>query len=131
LPPDLALKAWDGGGIAAKSSQTLAEYDAYYYSKRRSKGLPALRLDLVNGDTAYIDLKRAQVDSYYSFWTRVNRWLYAGLHRWDWPALSGHLLRWYALVMGLLALGLAFSSTGLILAWRRWRTSRRNDTEGR
>lgn len=131
LPPEEALRAWNARGTAAKASQVLSAYDDYYYSKRRTKGLPALRLDLEQGETAYIDLKQAQVDSYYSFWTRVNRWLYAGLHRWDWPALSGHLLRWYALVLSLLALGLAFSSTGLILAWRRWRASRRNTTEGR
>jgi len=52
---------------------------------------------------------------------RAYRWLYRALYTLDFPALSERPALRTALVLVLCGLGLAFSSTALVIAWRRVR----------
>jgi hypothetical protein len=50
---------------------------------------------------------------------RAYRWFYSALHTLDLPILLSHPLMRTVLVVGLCGLGLLFSITGIVIAWRR------------
>jgi hypothetical protein len=50
---------------------------------------------------------------------RAYRWLYAGLHTLDFPALTARPMLRGALIVGLCGIGFLFSLTAVIIAWRR------------
>ncbi|MFT4117657.1 PepSY domain-containing protein [Bradyrhizobium sp.] len=50
---------------------------------------------------------------------RAYRWLYSALHTLDFPILMAHPLVRDVLIVGLCALGLMFSVTGIVIGWRR------------
>lgn len=54
---------------------------------------------------------------------RAYRWLYSALHTLDFPALMAHPRLRDTLIVGLCALGLVFSVTGVVIGWRRLRAS--------
>ncbi|WGD49531.1 PepSY domain-containing protein [Bradyrhizobium sp. CB1650] len=54
---------------------------------------------------------------------RAYRWFYSALHTLDFPILLAHPLLRDGLIVGLCALGLAFSVTGIVIGWRRLRLS--------
>lgn len=54
---------------------------------------------------------------------RAYRWLYSALHTLDFPILLAHARLRDALIVGLCALGLMFSITGIVIGWRRLRCS--------
>lgn len=55
---------------------------------------------------------------------RAYRWVYSALHTLDFPALMAHPRLRDVLIVGLCALGLAFSITGIVIGWRRLRQSK-------
>ena len=50
---------------------------------------------------------------------RAYRWLYSALHTLDFPILAAHPKIRSSLIVGLCALGLLFSITGVVIGWRR------------
>lgn len=54
---------------------------------------------------------------------RAYRWFYSALHTLDFPILMAHPHLRDVLVVGLCALGLTFSITGIVIGWRRLRLS--------
>ncbi|OAF10618.1 hypothetical protein AYJ54_10085 [Bradyrhizobium centrolobii] len=54
---------------------------------------------------------------------RAYRWLYSALHTLDFPILLAHPSLRDGLIVGLCALGLGFSITGIVIGWRRLRLS--------
>lgn len=52
---------------------------------------------------------------------RAYRWAYSALHRLDFPVLMAHPRLRDVLIVGLCALGLVFSITGIAIGWRRLR----------
>ncbi|WFU38292.1 PepSY domain-containing protein [Bradyrhizobium sp. CB82] len=52
---------------------------------------------------------------------RAYRWLYSALHTLDFPILMEHPYVRRASIVGLCALGLLFSLTGIVIGWRRLR----------
>ncbi|OPY98312.1 hypothetical protein A5906_32295 [Bradyrhizobium sacchari] len=54
---------------------------------------------------------------------RAYRWAYSALHTLDFPMLNAHPRLRDVLVVGLCALGLVFSITGIVIGWRRLRLS--------
>jgi len=54
---------------------------------------------------------------------RAYRWFYSALHTLDFPILMAHPHLRDVLIVGLCALGLAFSITGIVIGWRRLRLS--------
>jgi uncharacterized iron-regulated membrane protein len=54
---------------------------------------------------------------------RAYRWVYGALHTLDFPILVAHPRLRDVVIVGLCALGLAFSITGIVIGWRRLRLS--------
>ncbi|MCK1679864.1 PepSY domain-containing protein [Bradyrhizobium sp. 147] len=54
---------------------------------------------------------------------RAYRWLYGALHTLDFPVLLSHPRLRDVVTVGLCALGLVFSLTGIVIGWRRLRSS--------
>ncbi|MBR0738598.1 PepSY domain-containing protein [Bradyrhizobium liaoningense] len=54
---------------------------------------------------------------------RAYRWLYGALHTFDVPILLAHPRLRDVVIVGLCALGLVFSVTGIVIGWRRLRSS--------
>jgi hypothetical protein len=108
------------------ASEILTDYDSYYYSRAQLTPLPVLRVKF--GDPAatwvYVDPALGQVLAQVHRYSRVERWLYNGLHSMDFAF-------WYrspawAIVMVTLCLGgLASSGMGLVLGVRRIRRALR------
>ncbi|MDR7037324.1 hypothetical protein J2X36_002071 [Methylobacterium sp. BE186] len=113
-------------GASLARVERLAAYDAYWYAHHDTKPLPVLRL--VFDDAAatwfHVDAGTGELLDRLDRSGRVHRWLFAGLHRLDFPLLIGHRPAW-DLAQGLLnGLGLVVALTGVVLGWRRLRRPR-------
>jgi hypothetical protein len=101
----------------------LDEYDAYYYDRTGSLALPVLRVrfDDPQQTWVYLDPRRGAVVRKEERLTRVNRWLYHGLHSFDFPILYYRRPLWDVVVLALSLGGLASAITALTPTWRRLR----------
>ena len=101
--------------------QLLTEYDAYYYSRQHLTPLPVLRVKFADpGETwFYIDPSTSTLLSQVTRLSRIERWLYNGLHSFDFPVFYDMRPLWDAAMIVLLLGGLASSSIGLGLGFSR------------
>lgn len=101
----------------------LEAYDAYYYDRTGARPLPVLRVryDDPQETWLYLDPFRGAIARKEERLTRVNRWLYHGLHSLDFPFLYDRRPLWDAVVIMLSIGGLALSMTSLAQAWQRLR----------
>lgn len=107
-------------GIA--SIKRLTEYDNYYYSHhQRWRPLPVLRVhfDDVNATWFHIDLTTGKLINQLTTKGRVQRWLYYGLHSLDFRFLIYNRPAWDLVVILLSCAGFLFSSSAVIITWRR------------
>lgn len=106
----------------------LSDYDDYYYSKNRDKRLPVLRVKMDTPEKAwyYVDLKTGQVVLKHEKKSRLERWLYHGLHSLDFSFILYKRPLWDIIVIILMLGGLAASSTGLVLTWKWLRRKAKN-----
>jgi hypothetical protein len=108
--------------------QLLSEDDAYFYSRRghqpRETSLPVLRVKFEDPDETwlYVDPKRSDLVATIHSQGRVHRWLYNGLHSFDF-AFWYNNWTWYVAMIALSLGGLASSGAGLFLGFRRVRRS--------
>lgn len=98
--------------------------DDIYANLRSSDGIggDGLRVSVKDGvNTAvYVNPVTGKVIEVMDTSRRAYRWLYFGLHTLDFPFLSNDAV-WKLLMLVLLAVGFAFSVTGITLGWRRLR----------
>jgi PepSY-associated TM region len=101
--------------------QLLAEYDSYYYSRQHLTPLPVLRVKFADpGETwFYIDPSNSTMLSQVTRLSRVERWLYNGLHTFDFPVFYDMRPLWDTAMIVLLLGCLASSSIGLGLGFSR------------
>ena len=101
----------------------LQEYDAYYYDRSNTRRLPVLRVryDDAAQTWLYLDPFRGAIVRKEVLLTRINRWLYHGLHSLDFPFLYYQRPLWDVVVIVLSLGGLVLSVTTLLPAWRRLR----------
>lgn len=108
----------------------MGEYDAYYYSRDARLSLPVLRVRY--GDARrtwlYLDPKRGAIVRKEERLSRINRWLYHGLHSLDFPFLYYRRPLWDLLVMVLSLGGIVLSVTTMWAAYRRLRRAARTFT---
>jgi len=99
------------------------EYDAYYYDRSGTRPLPVLRAkyDDLDETWLYLDPFRGAIARKEEWLTRLNRWLYHGLHSLDFPFLYYRRPLWDIVVIGLSVGGIVLSATTLLPAWRRVR----------
>jgi hypothetical protein len=125
LPPDQILGAagiaMDGVPIAGVT--WLDGYDAYYYDRRGELSLPVLRVRYADPQHTwlYFDPRRGTIARKEERLTRINRWLYHGLHSLDFPFLYYKRPLWDIVVVLLSVGGIVLSATTLSSSWRRVR----------
>ena len=103
----------------------LRDYDSYYYSRGRVTPLPVLRVKF--GDPmqtwVYVDPAMSQVVAEVHRLNRLERWLYSGLHNFDFQFLYAHRPLWDIVMLVLCLGGLASSGIGAYLGINRMRRS--------
>ena len=99
-------------------AHVMTQYDAYYLDRERQHPLPALFVEIGDVDRSmlYIDLKTARLVEAYGRRSRINRWLYHGLHSWNLPWLYRYRPAWDIFVLLLLAGGIGLSTTSVVLS---------------
>lgn len=99
----------------------LDAYDSYYYSREQRSPLPVLRVKLDDPDRTwlYIDPYVAQVVGRINRGNRIERWLYAGLHTFDFPFLYNRRPVWDALIILFCLGGATISGLGVLLGVKR------------
>ena len=99
----------------------LQEYDDYYYSRGNQLPLPVVRLKFDDPEASwvYVDPARGQVLSVVHKWSRLERWLYNGLHSLDFAVWYHKRPLWDIGVLFLMTGGLCTSLLGLYLGLRR------------
>ena len=110
-------------GVPVRASDWLDSYDAYYYDRYRSKPLPVLRVRYNDSDSTwlYLDPHNGMVSMRQTTRTRVNRWLYNGLHSLDFPFLYYRRPVWDIVLVVLSLGGIGLSMTTMWPAIRRLR----------
>jgi hypothetical protein len=101
----------------------LDEYDSYYYDRTRDLPLPAYRVRYSDGVQTwlYVDAVRGAVVRKEERLTRLNRWLYHGLHSLDFPFLYYRRPLWDVAVIVLSLGGLTLALTTIVPVYRRTR----------
>lgn len=119
-------------GAPVASHEMLQDFDDYYYSRNGQLPLPVLRVKL--GDPLqswlYIDPSTSQVLASVHRYSRVERWLYNGLHSLDFRFWYSKRPLWDLAMITLLLGGLATSCLGFYYGVRglrsgtgRWRAT--------
>ena len=114
-------------------AEWLEDYDAYYYDRSRELSLPVLRVRFADPARTwlYLDPRRGAIVRKEERLTRVNRWLYHGLHSLDVPWLYSRRPLWDLVVITLSLGGLVLSATTLVPAVHRLRRHVRRWQGGR
>jgi hypothetical protein len=127
LAPDLMVGAADVAmaGVPIEGISWLDDYDAYYYDRTRALSLPVLRVRYADSQQTwlYFDPKHGTIARKEERLTRLNRWLYHGLHSLDFPFLYYQRPLWDIVVIVLSIGGIVLSATTLTASWRRVRRS--------
>jgi hypothetical protein len=107
--------------VPVLEQQMLTEYDPYYYSRQHLTPLPVLRVKFGDpGETwFYIDPSNSMLLSQVTRLSRIERWLYNGLHSLDFPFWYDMRPAWDIVMIVLLLGGLISSSIGLVLGFSR------------
>jgi hypothetical protein len=115
-------------GVPIAESQWLASYDAYYYGRCddepcRAPALPVLRVKFADPRATwlYVDPTRGGIVRREDRRTRLNRWLYHGLHSLDLPGLYNRRPLWDLVVITLSVGGIVVTLSSAPSAWRRLR----------
>jgi hypothetical protein len=114
-------------GVPVAGSELLAEYDAYYYargaSRQREAPLPVLRVRFADPleTWVYVDPARGRVVAREHRFTRIERWLFNGLHSLDFAFWYDRRPLWDIGVIALSLGGLASSGIGLWIGFGRIR----------
>jgi hypothetical protein len=127
LPADLIVGAASVAmdGVPIEGMTWLDQYDAYYYDRDGALSLPVLRVRYHDPQQTwlYFDPKRGTIARKEERLTRLNRWLYHGLHSLDFPFLYYKRPLWDIVVIVLSVGGIVLSATTLSASWRRVRRS--------
>ena len=114
-------------GVDVLDASWLQEYDRYYYGRPGTRPLPVLRMrfDDPQQTWLYLDPGQGRIVLKEDRLTRLNRWLYHGLHSLDFPFLYNRRPLWDVVVIALSLGGIALSATTL------WQASQRLLRHGR
>jgi len=110
-------------GAAIADATRLSAYDSYYYDRDNALPLPVVRVRFADPQRTwlYLDPRRGAIVRREERLSRVNRWLYHGLHSLDFPALYARRPLWDVVMIVLCVGGLASAFTALMPALRRLR----------
>ncbi len=107
-------------GMEPVETTWLTDVDAYYYQRTGGTRLPALRAKFEDPDETwlYLDSRDGSLVQTEVRESRIERWLYQGLHSLDFPWVYQTPWVWYPLIVGLMLGGLALSLTAVFAGWR-------------
>ena len=110
-------------GAAIEGVFWMDRYDSYYYDRDGRLSLPVLRVRYADPQRTwlYLDPARGAIVRKEERLSRINRWLYHGLHSFDFPFLYYHRPLWDIVVIVLSLGGMLLSATTMLPAWRRVR----------
>lgn len=112
------------GNTKVESQTILNEYDSYYYPRHRQslveKPLPVLLVKMADdtGTLFYLDPQDGRLLAKLDRSRRVFRWLYSGLHHWDFGWLYQRPI-WDAWMLIWVSFGLVLGASSLVVGWRR------------
>lgn len=103
-------------GASVTESELISDYDAYYYSRGGQLPLPVLRVKFDDPALSwvYIDPRDARLLSLIHRYSRIERWLYNGLHSLDFAFWYHKRPLWDLVLLFLLTGGLVSS---LLASW--------------
>lgn len=114
-----AARTWEQQGVADLAP--IAADDAYGHL--RNDPLPPAARRITLGDAGatwvHVDAASGRIVSVMDRSRRVYRWLFNGLHTFDFPLLNRAGVLWQVLMLIALACGFALSVTGVVLGARR------------
>jgi hypothetical protein len=115
-------------GVAVEDATWLTSYDNYYYSRDARLSLPVLRVRFAdpNRTWLYVDPRRGALVRKEERRSRLERWLYHGLHSLDFPFLYNRRPLWDVVMIVLSVGGIVLSATTLLPGWRRLRRQSRS-----
>lgn len=107
--------------------ERLDEPDLYYHARNAPQPLPVWRLRFADAQLTWVhvDSRTGQPFGRLDASVRAERWLYHGLHSWDFEPLLQRRPLWDVLMLAALSVGTALSLTSVVIAWRRLRPRRR------
>jgi hypothetical protein len=110
-------------GAAIEGVFWMDQYDSYYYDRDGRLSLPVLRVRYSDPQQTwlYLDPRRGAIARKEERLTRINRWIYHGLHSFDFPFLYYHRPLWDIVVIVLSLGGMVLSASTMLPAWRRVR----------
>jgi hypothetical protein len=110
-------------GVEVDGMTWLDHYDSYYYDRSARLSLPVLRVRYADPQQTwlYFDPRRGAIARKEERLSRLNRWLYHGLHSLDFPFLYYRRPLWDVVVIALSIGGIVLSATTLSASWRRVR----------
>jgi hypothetical protein len=112
------------GKTNVESQTVLNDYDSYYYPRHHQslieKPLPVLLVKMADdtGTLFYLDPQDGRLLAKLDRSRRVFRWLYSGLHHWDFGWLYQRPL-WDAWMLIWVSFGLVLGASSLVVGWRR------------
>lgn len=114
-------------GVPIAELAWLDAYDAYYYDRWRLQPLPVLRARYADASstTLYLDPHDGGIALRHTPLSRLNRWLYNGLHSFDLPGLYQRRPLWDIVVLALSVGGIVLTVTTMLPGWRRVRRQAR------
>ena len=102
-------------------SSLLTTYDGYYHPSERKPPLPVLRVKFAdpNATWFYVDPRLSQVVASFTRRERLQRWIYHGLHSFDFNFWYYNGPVWRTVMVALNAGGAALSLIGVVIAIKR------------
>jgi hypothetical protein len=110
-------------GVPIADSQWLQDYDAYYYDRDGGLSLPILRVRYADPQSTwlYFDPRTGAIARKEETLSRLNRWLYHGLHSLDFPLLYYRRPLWDIVAITLSIGGIVLSLSTMPVGWHRMR----------
>jgi uncharacterized iron-regulated membrane protein len=108
-------------GTTVSSSEMLATYDSYYYSREGLAPLPVLKVKLADPESTwlYIDPRMSRLVGRVHRLDRAERWLYNGLHSLDFSFWYYRRPLWDVGMILLSLGGLTSSAVGIMMGLKR------------
>jgi hypothetical protein len=116
--------------VAIAEAVWLDEYDSYYRSRYDARPLPVLRVRYSDPDETwlYLNPQNGTIAMRQQRLSRLNRWLYNGLHSFDFEFLLSRRPLWDVVVIVLSIGGILVSGIVMVPIWRRLRRHGRRIT---